>query len=221
MKKTLILMALLFASPLMAHDAAEHAAKAAREAKAALADSAQSAQDAAANAGKAVQGAAAKAGDAAKAGVAKAGDAVGSAVKEAVVVAEPLEELKAHAKSHLHNKLVHFPIALGLFGAFFLLLSYRYPNYKWPARILLLFAGLFALLAMPAGDHQSGEFEGSSLVKVLQWHATAGLVTCILIWVSFLLSFFEFSRKFYWIIALALIGAIALAGGLGGILAAS
>jgi uncharacterized membrane protein len=214
MKKTLLLIALVLASPLAAHDAEEHAEKAAREAQAAVAAGAQSASTA-------VKGAAQKVGDATQAGVAKAGDAVSSVVKEAVVVAEPLAELKEHGPKHLHNKLVHFPIALGIFGALFLLLSYRYPNYKWPARMLLLFAGIFALLALPTGNAQSVEFDGTSLVKVLQWHAWAGFTSMILIWLAFLLSFFNFTRKFFWLYALVLIGALLLAGGLGGILAAS
>jgi uncharacterized membrane protein len=219
LRQALILLAL--ASPLAAHDVAEHAAKAAHEAQAAAAAGAESAQTAVVQAGDKVAAAAGQAADAAKASVAKAGDAANAAVKEAVVVLEPLDVLKEHAGKHLHNKLVHFPVALGLFGSLFLLLSYRYPSYKWPARILLFSAGVFALFALPTGAAQATEFEGTSLTKVLQWHALAGKASLGLIWGAFLLSFFEASRKFFWFYALLLAGAILLAGGLGGILASA
>jgi uncharacterized membrane protein len=219
LKQLLILLALT--GSLAAHDVEEHAAKAAREAQAAVAAGAQSAQTAVVQAGDKVATAADKAADAAKAGVQKAGQDLATAGKEAVVILEPLEALKQHGGQHLHNKLVHFPIALGLFGALFLLLSFRYPSYKWPARTLLFFAGVFGLFALPAGAAQAAEFDGTSLSKVLQWHALAGKTALGLIWGAFLLSFVDSARKFFWLYALALAAALILAGGLGGILAAS
>jgi len=219
MKQGLILLAL--ASPLMAHDAEEHAEKAAREAQAAVAAGAQSAQTAVVQAGGKVEAEADKAAAAAKAGVAQAGNAANAAVKEAVVILEPLDALKENAGKHVHNKLVHFPIALGAFGAIFLLLSFRYPSYKWPARVLLFFAGVFALFALPTGQAQAPEFDGTSLAKVLQWHEWAGKASLGLIWGAFLLSFLDSTRKYFWFYALILLTALALAGGLGGILATS
>jgi uncharacterized membrane protein len=220
MKKLLFLL-LAFSSPVMAHDAAEHAAKAAREAKAAVVAGADKVEDAVEAGGKAVGKAAGKAVDATKAGVAKVGDAAKAAVEEAVVQAQPLETLKEQRFKHLHNKIVHFPIALGIFGALFLLLSYRYPSYKWPARVLLFFAAVGASLALFTGEAQSASFDGTSWIKVLAWHETTGKVVLGLLWGALLLSFFEVTRKFFWLYALVLVGALLLAGGLGGILAAS
>ena len=202
MNKLIVLLWVL-SGPLLAQDAVEHASQAVKAVKASVAAGAEKAEAAV------------------KTGVAKADNATQAAVQEAVVMVKPLEILKENRFKKIHNKIVHFPIALGIFGAFFLLLSYRYPSYKWPARILLFFAGLAAALALPTGEAQEAAFDGTSLVQVLAWHETAGKVCLGLIWGAFVLSFFQVTRKFFWLYALALIGALALAGALGGILAAS
>jgi uncharacterized membrane protein len=219
--KKLALAVLFLAGPLAAHDAAEHAAKAAREAKAAVVAGAEKAGDAVKAGGQAVETATTKAVDATKAGAQKVGDAAKAALGEVVVQAEPMQAMKENALKHLHNKIVHFPIALGMFGALFLLLSYRYPSYKWPARVLLFFAGVGAGAAILTGEAQEAAFDGTSLLRVLAWHETTGKVVLVLLWGAFVLSFFEVTRKFFWLYALVLAGALLLSGGLGGILATS
>lgn len=201
MKQILVLIAMT--GSLSAHEVGEHMHKAGQEVKAAV-----------------VAGAA-KAEAAVKDSVTKAGNATDAAVQEVVVQAKPFEILKAHATKYLHNKIVHFPIALGFFGAIFLLLSFRYPSYKWPARVLLFFAGVAAAFALPTGQAQEGAFDGTSLKEVLGWHERSGQVSTALIWGAFLLSFFEVTRKFFWLYALALFWFLFMAGALGGILATS
>ncbi len=149
------------------------------------------------------------------------GEAVRSATAEVGAQLEPMETLRKSLPSHIHNKLVHFPVALGIFGALFLLLSYRYPSYKWPARTLLFFAAAFASLAVPYGLAQADSFKGTSLEQVLAWHHKIALNVVFILWGALLLSFFEFTRKFFWIYALWLIAGILMAAGLGGILATS
>jgi len=46
---------------------------------------------------------------------------------------------------HLHNKIVHFPLALGVAAALLLILSARWPQY-WPAARLLLFLAAAAAI---------------------------------------------------------------------------
>jgi uncharacterized membrane protein len=186
--------------------------------KNAVAETAKGAKDAAAKtASKAVASTKAVVSEAA--GSAKEG--VQQAANEAVIMVQPFEVLKAGATKHLHNKLVHFPIVLGLFGALFLLLSYRYPSYKWPARVLLFFGGAFGIAAMFTGEAQSAEFDGTSLGQVLEYHEDIARNCVILMWGALVLSFFEITRKFFWLYALVLIAGLILAGGLGGVLATS
>jgi uncharacterized membrane protein len=207
--KILTLILLAMAGILLAHEPGEHAAKAVKEAKAAVVAG-----------GQAVQTAAVKAVGTAEAGVSKAGQAVQNA-GEAVIQKEPFKAMKEGALDHMHNKIVHFPIALGFFGAIFLLLSFRYPSYKWPARVLLFFAGAFAVAALFTGEAQEAAFDGTSFQAVLAWHEKAAKVSLVLIWGAFLLSFFEVTRKFFWLYALVLFWFLLTAGTLGGVLAAS
>ena len=211
MKKLFLVLAAL-ASTLSAHEGVEHAKIAAAEAKEAVAVTAKSAKDAAAKT-------AAKAVESTKEAVNDAKEGAQKAAGEAVVMIQPFEVLKAHAGKHLHNKIVHFPLALGIFGALFLLLSFRYPSFKWPARTLLFVAGLAGIAAIFTGGAQAAEFEGTSLAQVLEYHGKIAFNSLILIWGALILSFFEVTRKFFWLYAIILIAGLILAGGLGGILA--
>ena len=215
MKKLFLVLAAL-AGTLPAHEGVEHAKIAAAEAKAAVAASAKEAKDAAAKtAGKAV----ASTKEAVSDLTSTAKEGAQKAAGEAVVMIQPFEVLRAHAGKHLHNKIVHFPLALGIFGALFLLLSFRYPSYKWPARVLLFVAGVAGIAALFTGSAQGAEFEGTSLAQVLEYHGKIAFNSLVLIWGALLLSFFEVTRKFFWLYAIILIAGLILAGGLGGILA--
>jgi uncharacterized membrane protein len=205
--KQFLLAFLMIAAPLAAHEPGEHAKKAVQEAKQAVVESAAAAGDAVKKAGT-------KAGDAVKAGVAKAEG-------EVVTQIEPFSAMKEGAGKHLHNKIVHFPIALGFFGAFFLLLSYRYPSYKWPARTLLFFAALGATAAYLTGPAQAGEFEGTSYKEVLGWHQQGAKVVLALLWGALVLSFFDVTRKFFWLYAIVLAWFLLTSAALGGILASA
>ena len=45
---------------------------------------------------------------------------------------------------HLHNKIVHFPLALGLAAAVILIVAPRWPAYEPAARVLLIVGALAA-----------------------------------------------------------------------------
>lgn len=224
MKFKLILLALTLSTPLLAQEAGEHAAKAAREAKAAVVAGAKEAKSAVVAGAEKAKGAVLKAGDKAAAAVQASGEAAEKAIgggSEALSQVEPFQAMKESIPKHLHNKIVHFAVALGLFGGLFLLLSFRYPSYKWPARVLLFCAGVAAAFALPTGEAQAAAFDGTSLHEVLEWHEKAGKVALGLIWGAFLLSFFDVTRKFFWLYAIVLFWFILTAGALGGILATS
>jgi uncharacterized membrane protein len=210
-----ILFGLAATLPAHSHEAKEAVAKAEAAVKKGVdkvqATGAAVAKDAKAMA-KGVENAAAAAGEA-------LGD--GKAKGEAIIQTLPLDALKASAPSHLHNKIVHFPIALGFFGAIFLLLSYRWAAYLWPSRVLLGVAALTAAVALPTGEAMEEAIEGSSLMQVLEWHETFGKVSLGLLLTLLLLSFLPSTRKWSWVVVLAALFALGVAGGLGGVLAHS
>lgn len=139
---------------------------------------------------------------------------------EAVVQAEPLNVLKASLPTHLHNKLVHFPLALGIFGILFYLMSARWTSYLWPSRVLLATALVTAFASMVTGWGQRDGVQGTSLVETLEWHMHMGQISTALLALSLLLTFFPSARKWSWVILVAGVAALLITGALGGAVAA-
>jgi uncharacterized membrane protein len=121
--------------------------------------------------------------------------------------------------SHRHNKIVHFPIALGLVGAFFLMLSGKFPSLKSGARWMLFIAAVTAIFAIVTGHAQADDIEGDAMREVLKVHAGLGLAICIGLWLSWLLSFVESAKSWLPVPLFLLLVAIVLEGTLGGALA--
>lgn len=121
--------------------------------------------------------------------------------------------------AHMHNKIVHFPIALGLMGAVLALLSRRWPQYESAARLLIGVAALFALAAYFAGEAQAEDFEGSELEQVLEWHERLGVTTTVLLWLGVVVSWTPPARRWLWVWALIVLVLIPVTGFFGGILA--
>jgi len=121
--------------------------------------------------------------------------------------------------AHMHNKIVHFPIALGLMGAVLALLSRRWSQYESAARLLIVLAALSALGAYFAGRAQEEPFEGSELEEVLEWHERLGVTTTILLWLGVVVSWTPPARRWLWVWALVVLVLIPVTGFFGGILA--
>lgn len=164
---------------------------------------------------KAVAGAAK---DKVEVAVDKAEDAMHKA--EAVVQSAPMDVLKESVGSHWHNKLVHFPVALGIFGCLFFIAALKWPNYLWPSRVLLGSAFLTGFASMQTGEIAEEAIEGSSLHTTLEWHETSAKVFMGLLLATLILSFFPSFKKWSWVVALLACAAVTFTGALGGALAA-
>jgi len=86
---------------------------------------------------------------------------------------------------HLHNKLVHFPIALGVFAFLLTLINFKWKNFDSAILISILIALLFAIGAFITGKNQSEPFIDTAKEWVVELHQAFGL--------SVLLSFFVWS----------------------------
>ena len=75
------------------------------------------------------------------------------------------EIMRETMPEHMHNKIVHFPLALGFAGALFLLLSFKWPQYRSGARLLLLLAALAAIAAFFTGRAQEEPRCGFRLIE--------------------------------------------------------
>ena len=119
---------------------------------------------------------------------------------------------------HLHNKIVHFPLALGCAAALLLLLSYRWPQY-WPAaRLLLFLAAAAAVAAYFSGQAQEEPFEDGPLNAYFERHERLGKISGIALWAGVALSFVPRARRWLWLYALLLVALLSATGFLGGIL---
>jgi uncharacterized membrane protein len=204
-KAALFLAALLAVAPLGAH---EHKDGALAPAKTAVTQAEKTAVSVAKDA-KQVAGSAA--------------EAVGGAVNktEAVVQSVPWDLLKESAHNHWHNKLVHFPLALGIFGCLFFIAALRWPELMTAARVLLVSAILLGYAAVRTGRMQAEEFFDSSLRDTLRMHSQIARNSLWFLLAVLVLSYLPSVKKFSWVIALLAIAGLLLAGGLGGVLATS
>lgn len=125
----------------------------------------------------------------------------------------------AAIRHHVHNKIVHFPIALGSVGALLLLLSYRWPQFGAGARALLVIAALTAWLAVRSGLAQEEDLEGGELGLWLDRHEDAGKWAALALTLAAILALVKQARPIHWLLALVALALVGYAGFLGGILA--
>ncbi len=119
---------------------------------------------------------------------------------------------------HLHNKIVHFPIALGTAGAILLLLSYRWPQFGAGARLLLVVAAVTAWMAVQSGKAQEDALAGGELGEWLERHEAFGKWTAIALTLTALVCLIQRARPAHWLLALIVIGLVSYTAFLGGIL---
>lgn len=128
-------------------------------------------------------------------------------------------DAKAALVSHIHNKVVHFPLALGAAGAILLLLSYRWPQFGPGARLLLVAAALSAWVAVRSGHAQEADLEGGGLDLWLERHQDFGEWTAYALTLTALVALMKRARPVHWLFALVVLGLLSATGFLGGILA--
>jgi hypothetical protein len=120
---------------------------------------------------------------------------------------------------HMHNKIVHFPIALGLSAAVILLGRGRWAAYQPVAGALLAVAAVFAFAAYLTGGAQAAPFMGTPTEALVKQHATQGTLTAILLVAGAVLTHVRAAQRWLWLYALFLILAISFTGILGGLVA--
>ncbi len=144
-----------------------------------------------------------------------------SATAQPMVKADVKALARESLPKHRHNQIVHFPIALGLVGVFFMLLGYRNDEQKKMGRMLLGLAFIASVAAYFTGHAQEEPFEEGRLTDVLSLHEKMGISTAIGLLLAWLLSFVEKVRPWYWLFLLGLALLIIGTSALGGVLAHS
>lgn len=119
----------------------------------------------------------------------------------------------------MHNKTVHFPIVLALFGVLLLILARRRPELETMAFWTVWASTLGALVAYFSGISQAAEFKGEPKEWLVGLHQKVGMAVALAqaAWVLMLLR--QPSRRFAWIWGLVVVGLVLAAAFLGGIVA--
>jgi uncharacterized membrane protein len=120
-------------------------------------------------------------------------------------------------REHLHNKIVHFPLALGITGSLFIFLSLKKPEMLTAARILWFLAAAFAVAAYFTGHAQEQPFEHGAMENIFHAHENSGTISGISLWVGFFLSLsprFKGLKVFWAIVILFLLSVTGYYGGL-------
>lgn len=138
-------------------------------------------------------------------------------IKEEPMKLNPTEQIF----EHLHNKVVHFPIALGLFAFFLSLLNFKWKNFDSAILISVLIALLFSLAAFVTGKNQAEPFTGTGKEWVVNIHNNFAIAVIISLFAWLLFMLIDKLKKYSWIIGLVTSILILAAGFLGGVIAHS
>ena len=120
---------------------------------------------------------------------------------------------------HLHNKIIHFPIAFVIAGFLLTLIGFRNNKYENVIKILVALAAIFGVAAFFTGNIQSDVFLGDPKEWVMNTHKTLGILTIIstVIWVTFL--FVTSLKKYSWLWAVIAVILVSITGFYGGVVA--
>ncbi len=120
---------------------------------------------------------------------------------------------------HVHNKVIHFPIALSIIGFLLMLIGYKNNNYLSAIKIIIPFAALISIIAVLSGLNQAEPFEGTSTYSLVETHELLGfgVLGSLVLWSISL--YLNKLRKLVWLFAILTITLVSFAGFLGGIIA--
>ena len=136
---------------------------------------------------------------------------------------EEKEEIKevnlSAAFEHIHNKVIHFPIALSVVGILLMIVGYKDDKYWSALKIIIPFAALMSIVAVFAGLSQAEPFEGTSTYGLVETHKLLGfgVLASLILWSIVL--YVEKFKKLVWPFAFLTLILISLAGLYGGVIA--
>lgn len=120
---------------------------------------------------------------------------------------------------HMHNKLVHFPIVIGIVAFLLTLVNIKTKNHERVILALIIAGILFSIGTIVTGLNQAEPFDGTGKQWLVEFHRNTGiaLTASYICWLVF--TSVQRLKKFSWIIGLLTTSLITLAGFLGGVIA--
>jgi uncharacterized membrane protein len=122
-------------------------------------------------------------------------------------------------KKHLHNRIIHFPLALGMVGSLFVLIALKKPEMMMGARILWLIGAVVGIAAYFTGTWQERPFEHGTMHNIFEIHENLGIVSIISLWAGFFLTFIKRLKNLTVLVAIEIAVVVAITGYYGGVLA--
>jgi uncharacterized membrane protein len=136
---------------------------------------------------------------------------------------ESTEEYELNAADalfdHIHNKIIHFPIVLAVVAFLFAVLGYKDDRYQFVIKLMLLIAGVFAIVAFFSGTNQIDPFIGDPKEWLANTHRLFGIASAVSIWLWFLCLSVKSLKKFSWLFAVISVLLVSITGLYGGVLA--
>ena len=120
---------------------------------------------------------------------------------------------------HLHNKIVHFPIAFVMGAFLFTLLNFRRQVFDPAIRILVIIAALASLVAFFTGNNQAAAFEASAKEWLVEVHEDFGIATIITVWLWTATLFFKPLKRYAPLAGFIAAALVLITGFYGGIIA--
>jgi uncharacterized membrane protein len=117
---------------------------------------------------------------------------------------------------HMHNKLVHFPIALSVIALFLLIVGGKENKYLGAIRIIVSFAAVFSVVTVITGILQIGPFVGTPTFELVKVHRLLGfgVLASLILWtISLYVNRFNKFVYFFAILTFLLVTVTGLYGG--------
>jgi uncharacterized membrane protein len=123
------------------------------------------------------------------------------------------------ALEHPHNKVVHFPIALGLVAFVIALIDRKSCRHEDIILGMVVGGGLFSVVAVITGLLQSQQFIGTDQEWMVQYHKIAGILLLVfyVLWAALLRV--KDLKKYSWVVGCVTAMLILLTGFIGGVVA--
>ncbi len=133
---------------------------------------------------------------------------------------EQIKEVSLGAAfEHIHNKVIHFPIALTVIGLLLMVLGYKDNKYWNALKIIIPTAALLTIIVVFSGLNQAEPFEGTAAYSLVETHELLGygVLTSLILWSVAL--YVNKLKKFVWVFAILTFLLVSLAGLYGGVIA--
>lgn len=146
-------------------------------------------------------------------------------IKQSTEIKEKIEErykippLKEILTQHIHNRIIHFPIALSLVALLLFVLALKFPEFYKTAIFLVLLAAITSTIALITGEFQKSSFYSTPKDWVVSIHEKMGIATMLSLWTWSIFSLWGKLKKYTWIWGILTAGFILATGFFGGIIA--